>query len=58
MALLRSDLLRHIVTLKMLHIGGGAIECRLREEKEGWGVLTLFRTQVFAYDRQTYADRD
>jgi GNAT superfamily N-acetyltransferase len=58
LALLRSDPLRHIVTLKMIHVGGAAIECRLREDKDGWGLLSLFSTRVFEYDQQTYPDRD
>ncbi len=58
LALLRSDCLRHIVTLKMLHVGGAAVECRLREDKNGWGLLSLFSTRVFEYDQQTYPDRD
>jgi GNAT superfamily N-acetyltransferase len=57
-ALLQSDRLRHVVTLKMLHLGGRAIQCRLREDAEGWGLLSLFHTRVFEYDQQTYADRD
>ncbi len=58
LAWLRSDLLRHIVTLKMLQVGGRAVSCRGCEEADGWGLLSLFHTRVFEYDQQTYADRD
>ncbi|HVU39157.1 MAG TPA: GNAT family N-acetyltransferase [Opitutales bacterium] len=58
LAWLRSDGLRHIVTLKMLAVGGAAIDCRLCEEADGWGLLSLFSTKVFEYDQQTYADRE
>jgi len=58
LAWLRGDLLRHIVTLKMIHVGGRAISCRWCEDTDGWGLLTLFHARVFEYDQQTYADRD
>lgn len=58
LAWLRGDVLRHIVTLKMLRVGGAAIDCRLREDADGWAVLSRFSTQVFEYDRQTYAGRE
>ena len=58
LAWLRSDPLRHIVTLKMIRVGGRAVSCRWCEDADGWGLLSLFHTRVFEYDQQTYADRD
>ncbi len=58
LAWLRGNPLRHIVTLKMIHVGGRSVSCRWCEDADGWGLLSLFHTGVFEYDQQTYADRD
>ncbi len=56
--LLRGAPLRHIVTLKMVHLVGPAMKCRLHEDQSGWALTSLIPTHAFEYDRRTYPDRD
>ena len=56
-ALLRTDPLRHVVTLKMRHLLGGAVESRLSEGPDGWALLSLLPADAFEYDRATYPGR-
>jgi GNAT superfamily N-acetyltransferase len=55
---LRRDPLRNIVPLKMLTAHPTVIDIHYAQEGEATGVLLLFPTAAFAYDRQTYPDDD
>jgi ribosomal protein S18 acetylase RimI-like enzyme len=55
---LRSDLLRHIVTLKMLRLFGEAIELRFAQDDNGWALLSFLPVQISQFDRETYPDAD
>jgi GNAT superfamily N-acetyltransferase len=55
---LRGDVLRHIVTLKMLGLHGAAVELRFAEDPGGWALLSLLPARVSEFDRQTYPDAD
>lgn len=55
---LRSDRLRNIVPLKMLAAHRAAIQSYFQCEGNAAGALLLFPTSTFAYDQQTYSDRD
>lgn len=57
-ALLRAAPLQHIVTLKMMHLLGPAIDFKLIEGEGGWALRSLFSAAAFEYDRQTYPNRD
>lgn len=57
-ARLQSDPLRHVVTLKMLHLAGSAAECRLHEDSDGWALLTILPVSAIDWDRNMYPDRD
>lgn len=52
---LESDVLRHIVTLKMLQLYGGDMELRFAEDHDGWALLSLLPVRVSDFDRQAYA---
>jgi len=52
--LLRADVLRHIVTLKMLRLYGPAIELRSAEDGDGWAALSLLPVGASDFDRQAY----
>lgn len=56
-ALLRTDPLQHVVTLKMRHLLGEAVESRLTEGPDGWALLSLLPADAFEYDRATYPGR-
>jgi ribosomal protein S18 acetylase RimI-like enzyme len=56
-ALLRPDPLQHVVTLKMRHLLGDAVESRLTEGPDGWALLSLLPADAFEYDRATYPGR-
>jgi len=51
---LRADPLRHIVTLKMLHMHGDTIRTIPLEDESGWALLSMFPVHVSEFDRQTY----
>lgn len=55
---LQHDRMRNIVPLKMLATHGAAIQTHFLEEGKEAGALLYFPTDAFAYDRQTYHDRD
>lgn len=55
---LQHDRMRNIVPLKMLATHGAAIQSHFLDEGTEAGALLYFPTDAFAYDRQTYADRD
>jgi GNAT superfamily N-acetyltransferase len=57
-SLLEGDILRHVVTLKMLHLHGDALDLRFAQDDDGWALLTSFPARTFAYDSQTYPDSD
>jgi GNAT superfamily N-acetyltransferase len=52
---LEGDVLRHIVTLKMLELHGEEMELRFAEDGGGWAVLSLLPVQASDFDRRTYA---
>jgi GNAT superfamily N-acetyltransferase len=53
---LRRDILRHIVTLKMLRAYGESMELRFVMEDGGWALLSLLPVRVSDFDRQAYPD--
>ncbi len=53
---LRQDLLRNIVPLKMLAAHPEAIDIHYTNDSGEAGVLLLFPTNAFAYDRQSYPE--
>ncbi len=53
---LQHDVLRHIVTLKMLQLHGEAIELRFAEDGDGWALVSLLPVQVSDFDRRAYAE--
>ena len=55
---LRHDLLRHIVTLKMLRAYGESMELRFVMEDGGWALLSLLPARVSEFDRQAYPEAD
>jgi GNAT superfamily N-acetyltransferase len=58
LAFLRCDRMRNIVPLKMLAAHGAAIQSYFQRQDSEAGALLLFPTSLFAYDRQTYGERD
>jgi GNAT superfamily N-acetyltransferase len=52
------DVLRHIVTLKMLRLHGEAMELRFNEDGGGWALLSLLPVRVSDFDRQAYAGEE
>jgi GNAT superfamily N-acetyltransferase len=56
--LLRADLLRNIVPLKMLSLYPGAARCHYQQDAHGAAALVLLPTDASPYDRQTYPDVD
>lgn len=57
-ALLRSDPLRHVVTLKMIHMYGSAVTTTLVEDASGWALLSRLPTSVSDYDRHAYPETE
>lgn len=55
---LQGDVLRHIVTLKMLRLFGGVIDLRFAQDAQGWALLTLLPVRVSDFDRRTYPDAE
>jgi GNAT superfamily N-acetyltransferase len=55
---LRQDVLRHVVTLKMLHYYGDSMELRFAQDDAGWALLSLLPVRVSDFDRQTYPEAD
>ena len=53
---LKGDVLRHIVTLKMLQLYGDAIEFRFVQGTGGWALLSLLPVVMSDFDRQTYPE--
>ncbi len=51
---LSADRLRHIVTLKMLHLYGDQVQVVPLEDASGWALMTLLPTQISDFDRHTY----
>ena len=58
LAFLRCDRMRNIVPLKMLAAHGPAIQSYFQRQGNEAGALLRFPTTLFAYDRQTYGERD
>lgn len=58
LAFLRCDRMRNIVPLKMLAAHGIAIQSYFQRQGNEAGALLFFPTSLFAYDRQTYGERD
>jgi len=54
LSLLRSDCLRHIVTLKMLSLYGDHVQTILSEDDGGWALMSLLPTRVSDFDRRIY----
>lgn len=52
--LLRTDPLRHIVSLKMLTRFGPQMTLRFAGEAQAWALLSLLPSQCFEYDARTY----
>lgn len=55
---LQTNILRNIVSLKMLKAFGEVIESHYTESGASQGVLLLLPTRAFSYDAQTYPDSD
>jgi ribosomal protein S18 acetylase RimI-like enzyme len=55
---LRQDVLRHVVTLKMLHFFGDSMELRFAQDDAGWALLSLLPVRVSEFDRQVYPNAD
>ncbi len=55
-SLLESDPLRHVVTLKMIHHYGDALELRLAQDAAGWALLSLMPTSLSGFDSRAYPD--
>jgi len=58
LVLLRTDIPRNIVLLKMLTLFPDAVECHYCEGDSGIGVLILLPTIVSSFDRHTYPTTD
>ncbi len=56
-ALLRSDPLRHIVTLKMLSLYGATMQLHFAEDASGWALVSELPLGVFPYDAAAYGNR-
>ncbi len=56
-ALLRTDVLHHIVTLKMIQVHGADVTCKLVRHGGRWALLTVLPTRVSPWDRETYPSR-
>ena len=57
-ALLETDLLPNVVTLKMLNCYRDAISVRLLSQGEQWAMLSLLPVQASGFDRSSYPDVD
>jgi predicted GNAT family acetyltransferase len=55
---LQTNILRNIVSLKMLKAFGDVIQSHYTERGPSQGVLLLLPTHAFSYDAQTYPDSD
>jgi len=53
---LQRDVLRHVVTLKMLQLYGDAIELKFAEDGDGWALLSLLPAEMSDFDRRAYAE--
>ena len=58
LALLETDLLPHVVTLKMLHNYSGSMRIRLAEGEEGWALYSYLPIAVSEWDRKAYPTAD
>ena len=52
--LLAADLLRNIVTLKMINNYSSSMTLKLLEKNQKWALLSLLPTEVSEWDRKTY----
>lgn len=55
---LRSDPLRHIVTLKMINLYGDRMVFEVTKNGDSWVILSKLPTSVSEYGRKTYSESD
>jgi RimJ/RimL family protein N-acetyltransferase len=55
-SLLEQDILRNLVTLKMLNSHASAMSFELRRDGDAWGLLSLLPVQESNWDRKVYPD--